>query len=98
MSELVSNDKTEAAAQNLQEILLDDTKKVIVVTGPGGCWKSTMCQQAAEQHPGVFVVYHGDESLNSSRTLSEMIREDTSKGRRVLVCRSGTDTRYAKYF
>jgi hypothetical protein len=79
---LTSFFRTPEAVQELQQVLDDDSKKVIILTGSGGNGKTQLCRQLSETHPGKFSVYH-DEGLDA---LPARIAADIAGGRRALVC------------
>jgi hypothetical protein len=73
--------RTADTAQDLENVLADNSKKVIIFVGAGGNGKSQLCEQIRAAQPDKFSVYHADET----EALPELVMTDVASGRRALI-------------
>jgi ABC-type cobalamin/Fe3+-siderophores transport system ATPase subunit len=68
------------AADAARQTLDSKDNKVIIITGPAGAGKSTLCQQLEKEQPGRFVILH-DEGGD----LIPRIQTEQGAGKKVLL-------------
>ena len=74
------------AADELENVLADDSKRIIIFLGPGGNGKTTLCTQLSSANPGKYSVYH-----EGTEGLAEMVGSNMLNNRKVLITANSLD-------